>query len=368
MMTPSPAPPVSSVPAPFFSIVVPCCDVEPHVAECFDSVLAQPFGDWELLAVVETSRDRTEEIVRSYAARDPRIRVAVGPRTGSCSVPRNRGIELARGDYVVFLDGDDTLVPGSLPRLRDLISARPGADLYPCALQVHNDLTGLDEELRDNYPPDASPELSGPDATLLAARRKNDYPHPQMQLTVFRRAFLLERALRCVPGLRHQDSEFSPRALYLARRVVPLHLPFYVYRIHNQSVQTLAKSKSHFLRDYAIGLRSLLAFHAQVSREPGFNPRVADCWRRGWLTLLFLKWFSADFVKSVPRAERRKTLRIVFADGTADFDALLRGGSRQRRLAGWLAKAFVFRPPLAGLAEFFFSRLYFPLAARRSRP
>ena len=123
---------------PFFSIIIPCCDVEPYVSECLDSLLNQPFGDWEALVGVETSKDKTEEIVREYAAKDPRFKVFTGPRSGSCSASRNTGTDLAQGEYVIFLDGDDTIEDGSLQRLHDKIAARPSADLYPCAIVVHN--------------------------------------------------------------------------------------------------------------------------------------------------------------------------------------------------------------------------------------
>ena len=101
---------------PFFSIIVPCCDVEPYVRECLDSVLNQPFTDWECIIGVETSKDKTEEIVREYAAKDSRFRIFTGPRTGSCSASRNTGIDMATGEYIIFLDGDDTIVEGSLQR------------------------------------------------------------------------------------------------------------------------------------------------------------------------------------------------------------------------------------------------------------
>lgn len=52
---------------PFFSIIVPCCEVAPYVRECLDSVIGQSFTAWECLIGVETSTDATEEIVRSYA-------------------------------------------------------------------------------------------------------------------------------------------------------------------------------------------------------------------------------------------------------------------------------------------------------------
>ena len=102
---------------PFFSIIVPCCDVEPYVRECLGSVQKQPFADWELLAVVETSKDRTETAVREIAAGDPRVKVFAQPRSGSPAAPRNTALDHARGEYVIFLDGDDTLAEGSLQTL-----------------------------------------------------------------------------------------------------------------------------------------------------------------------------------------------------------------------------------------------------------
>ena len=151
---------------PFFSIIVPCCDVEPYVRECLDSVLRQDFRDWECLLGVETSKDRTEEVVREYAAKDPRFKVFTGPRSGSCSASRNAGIDRATGEYLIFLDGDDTIADGSLQRLHDKIAARPGADIYPCAMPVIDEVHGGEAPLRDNYPAGFSDELTGPEAML----------------------------------------------------------------------------------------------------------------------------------------------------------------------------------------------------------
>ena len=215
---------------PFFSIIVPCCDVEPYVRECLDSVLNQPFTDWECLIGVETSKDKTEVIVREYEAKDSRFRVFTGPRSGSCSASRNTGIDMAAGEYVIFLDGDDTIVEDSLQRLHDKIAARPGADLYPCAMIVRNEITGKDEPIRDNYPNGFSEELTGKDAALMVYQH-NQTPTPMLQLTVFRREYLVIMNLKCLYGLKRQDSEFTPRALYQAKRVIPIHEVLYIYRI-----------------------------------------------------------------------------------------------------------------------------------------
>ncbi|MBQ9500959.1 MAG: glycosyltransferase [Lentisphaeria bacterium] len=344
---------------PFFSFIIPSCDVEQYIRECLDSVLSQSFGDWECVVGVETSKDKTEEIVREYAMRDSRIRFSVSPRSGSCSATRNSGTELARGEYIIFLDGDDTIAEGSLERLHRKISQTPGADLYPCVILAHNEMTG-EREIRDNYPPDVTTELTGPEATVLLERTKLN-PSPMLQFTVFRREFLLEHDLRCIYGLRHQDSEFSPRALFLAKRVVPLHEPYYLYRIRANSVQTKAKGKGYFHRDFAIGLRSLFAFHAKVSKEPGFDRRVSESWARAWCSTLFIKWFSKDFVRAIPRRERFETLKIIFADGFGDFDTLLAAATARRKIAAWWVKFFMRHPNSGWLSELFFTKGYFPL-------
>ena len=350
---------------PFFSIIVPCCDVEQYVRESLDSVLNQPFADWECIIGVETSKDRTEEIVREYAAKDPRFKVFTGPRSGSCSASRNTGIDMATGEYVIFLDGDDTIVEGSLQRLHDKIAERPGADLYPCAIQVHNDITGKDEELRDNYPQDFNGELTGPAATITTERSGKDVC-PMLQLTVFRRQFLADNNLKCIYGLRRQDSEFSPRALYLAKRVVPLHEPFYIYRLQAASVSSSARGWGYFHGDWATIIRSLLSFHAQVSAEPGFDRRITETWGRKWTGWIFYFWFDPENVRKIPRARRTETLAALFADGFGDFGVLMKSLPRARRMAGWWVRAFVRHPALRGAAELFF-RAYFRLAgARRS--
>ena len=152
---------------PFFSIIVPCCDVEPYLRECLDSLQNQPFADWECIIGVETSKDKTEEIVREYEAKDTRYKVFTAPRSGSCSASRNTGIDMATGDYLIFLDGDDFIAEGSLQRLHDKIAKKPGADIYPCAMIVRNEVTGRDVPMRDNYPADFHGVLSGPEATRM---------------------------------------------------------------------------------------------------------------------------------------------------------------------------------------------------------
>jgi len=346
---------------PFFSIITPCCDVAPFLRASLDSIRNQDFTDWECILGVETSKDDSLEIAREYEKADPRFRVFTGERSGSCSATRNTGLDMARGKYVMFVDGDDTIAEGSLKRIHDKIAAHPGCDLYPCAIRVFNKSTDKEEPLRDNYPADFSEELTGPKATVML-EKLNYYPCPMLQMTVSSRKFLTDNGLKCIYGLRQQDSEFTTRALYLAKRVFPIHEPFYNYLIHTASVTGARGSMGRFHKDFAVILGSIFAFHAKVSREPGFDRAVAQSWAKTWISTLFIKWFSRDYVRNVPRAERLETLEKMFAGGFGDFDLLLAAGSRAKRLAGWWAKAFVRHPSLRRAAELFFIYVYFPLA------
>ena len=60
---------------PFFSIIVPCCDVEPYIKECLMSVKKQPFKNRECLIGIETSKDKTEEVIRELTANDDRFKI-----------------------------------------------------------------------------------------------------------------------------------------------------------------------------------------------------------------------------------------------------------------------------------------------------
>ena len=362
MTTPSPSIPR---PAPFFTLALSCCNVAPYLEECFESILSQPFGDWECIVWVEESSDGTEAIARAFEARDSRIRVFTGPKTGSCSVSRNKGIELARGEYILFVDGDDCLAPDALPRIHDRIAGRPGADLYPCALLHFFHSTGKTLKSHDNYPKSLTREMTGPEATVA-----QDAPScsAMLQQVVFRREFLVRHHLSCIPGLRCQDLEFHPRALYLAERVVPIHETTCRYRIRDNSIQqSWTGRSSYFYKDYAAVFRSLLAFYAKLADSPGFDARVGAFWARAWISShIAYRWFSPRYATRVPRSARVETLQALFADGYGSFDRLRRQGGAKTRLCGWWVECFVRHPLLRRVAEGFF-RTYFALHALKSR-
>ena len=100
--------------APRVTVFVPVYDRERYVGDAIESVLAQTYSDFELLLVDDGSTDRSVEVMRAYA--DPRIRIVENGANLGIPRTRNRGLELARGEYIALLDSDDRMLPRRLER------------------------------------------------------------------------------------------------------------------------------------------------------------------------------------------------------------------------------------------------------------
>ena len=90
------------------SIVVPVYNVEKYLDRCMTSILNQDFSDWEMILVDDGSTDRCPALCDSYAEKDPRIKV-IHKKNGGLSSARNAGLRIASGEYVGFVDSDDTI-------------------------------------------------------------------------------------------------------------------------------------------------------------------------------------------------------------------------------------------------------------------
>ncbi|UUU33487.1 bifunctional glycosyltransferase family 2 protein/CDP-glycerol:glycerophosphate glycerophosphotransferase [Streptomyces sp. CA-210063] len=114
---------------PRFTVIVPVFKVRGFLRECLDSVLEQSYRDLEVIAVDDCSPDGSGEILDAYAARDPRVRVLRLPANVGLGRARNAGLPYATGDFLLFLDSDDTLIPGALRALADRLDEAGDPDV-----------------------------------------------------------------------------------------------------------------------------------------------------------------------------------------------------------------------------------------------
>ena len=90
------------------SVIVPVYNVEPYLKDCLDSIIAQSYSDIEIILVDDGSKDGSAKICDEYAVKDSRIRV-LHKANGGVSKARNAGLDMAQGEFVTFIDGDDTV-------------------------------------------------------------------------------------------------------------------------------------------------------------------------------------------------------------------------------------------------------------------
>ncbi|MFR9005048.1 MAG: glycosyltransferase family 2 protein [Collinsella aerofaciens] len=101
---------------PKVSLLVPICNVERYLRECLDSAVAQTLKDIEIICINDGSTDSSPDIIREYMERDPRVKIIDKANSGYGD-SMNRGLEMARGEYVGILESDDFMFEDSLQKL-----------------------------------------------------------------------------------------------------------------------------------------------------------------------------------------------------------------------------------------------------------
>lgn len=107
------------------SIIVPVYNVEKYVGACIESILAQTYQNFELILVNDGSRDSSLEICEIYARTDGRIHI-VNQENQGVTVARRNGVARAKGRYITFVDGDDTLPERSIEHLFSAVDDKTG--------------------------------------------------------------------------------------------------------------------------------------------------------------------------------------------------------------------------------------------------
>ena len=101
---------------PLVSIIMPCYNAQDYLEEAIHSVIQQHYKNWELIIINDKSLDNSQEIIERYQAKDSRIVSLQNSDNVGAAQSRNRGIELARGDYISFLDSDDVWLEEKLSK------------------------------------------------------------------------------------------------------------------------------------------------------------------------------------------------------------------------------------------------------------
>lgn len=116
------------------SVIIPAYNIEAYIGRCLDSVLSQTYENLEIIVVDDGSSDGTGKILDDYEKKDSRIKV-IHKENGGVSSARNKGLDVAAGDYIGFVDGDDLIAPEMYETLVNLLEEED-ADIAHCGYQM----------------------------------------------------------------------------------------------------------------------------------------------------------------------------------------------------------------------------------------
>lgn len=257
---------------PELSIVVPAYNAAPFIESCLAPVLQQMTPAHELVVIDDGSRDDTAALVEGLAPRypDARLRVVRQPNQGIAGA-RNRGLLEAAGDYLLFLDADDILLPGLLADVGAVIAAHA-----PDVIVFDFNMWRPDNP-RKSYPvamghaPDAlTCEREAILATYFTDRHTYVWAH------VFRRT-IYERQAQPVfpPGRSYEDVAALAGLLADCRSLYRLARPGIDYRQHPASLKN-AVSPS-WCEDYVLALRHVKHLFEQRPASPALRMQIDIC-------------------------------------------------------------------------------------------
>jgi glycosyltransferase involved in cell wall biosynthesis len=127
------------------SIITPCYNAEPYIARTIQSVQNQTITDWEMIIVDDGSNDNSADIIKDFASKDARIKLFQKENGGSASA-RNMGLALAQGEFIQFLDADDTIEPTKIERQITLMEQELLDVTYSDYCMVNEDGTHEDKK------------------------------------------------------------------------------------------------------------------------------------------------------------------------------------------------------------------------------
>lgn len=312
-----------------FSIVIPVYNVAEFLQKCIDSVLAGGSRDCEILLVDDGSTDgKSGAICDENAARYPDLIRVIHQENQGLGGARNTGLLAAQGEYLFFVDSDDTIAPGSLALL-DREIEKTHADIYSFQMDQDDGAGHL-------HRIDVSPVYEG----AFALRDHPEFLNalPAAWARIWRREFFLESGVVYPTKVWYEDIRTSPKLFALAESIVTVDAPLYRYLVRPGSIMRNGNVERN--GEIIEAFQDLLPWFRERGLFEIYRPQLC----RMAVEHLYIA-ASVRVLRADPRhpllAQLRQTLREAFPD----YRTLARPGTfpKVQRLAYDLLEARCFR-------------------------
>jgi glycosyltransferase involved in cell wall biosynthesis len=273
------------------SIIVPAYNVADYVIDCLDSICNQQTGyAFEVIVVNDGSTDSTEVLLEEYQ-KNHDIRLYKQENQGN-SVARNRGIEIAYGKYILFVDSDDLLLPGAIENLLHM-AVEANADIVQGS---YYRFSGK----RDYYQ-----EFIIPERELDKKSKDIDYIMGFPWGKIYKRD--LWKKVRYPVGCWFEDTVVKCIVLYLADKVMTCNKLVYAYRVNEKGLSFDSKKKVKALDVYYV-IEKIFASAYQNNIFINYNPYFCEWFYKVQITGLL--WNRIQFFED----EIKESIFIMTAD------------------------------------------------------
>lgn len=279
---------------PLISVIVPVYQVVPYLQHCIESIINQTYRNLEIILVDDGSTDGSESICDKYADRDCRIKVIHQENRG-LSEARNRGIDIARGEYLSFVDSDDWIDESFIGKMYK-ISVESKSDIVQCAFQnIIDDCSGEDKR-EGNYMVYSAKDFTIAAYTLLSWKCN-------VVWNKLYKASLFDE-IRYPVGKIHEDEFTTYKLIWRASRIAVTNTKLYFYRQRTDSIMGATYSLRRL--DAGEAFREREAFYQEKGETAILNlVRMAHLEWIDW-QLPLVKKYGEDARELLARLEKEK--------------------------------------------------------------
>ena len=218
---------------PKVSIIVPVYKVEPYLRKCVDSILSQSFSDFELILVDDGSTDNCGLICDEYKEKDSRVRV-LHQKNAGLSEARNKGIELAKGTYVMFIDSDDYIEERLVECLYQKIEEN-SADIAICSVYCVPENRNVNMSgFKNDYNPIKSMAYTGREILSVKMFERESWIWVIACNKLYKRELFSK--LRFPKGKIHEDEFMIHKIMLMCDKVIGVPEVSYIYLIREGSI------------------------------------------------------------------------------------------------------------------------------------
>lgn len=262
------------------SVIVPLYNAGDAFITCMDSLITQTYPNLEIIIVNDGSSDHSPAIAQRYADTYPHVTL-IHQRNQGCSVARNRAMDIAQGEYIAFVDADDSVYPDMYTVLMKM-AADEDLDVVQCNADWFDLRTGRCSSAIPVSRLASTTVLTGPE-WLRQGLASYRWTHV-VWMGIYRRELIERHSLKFISGLYHEDIPWTTEVLFNARRVRYTQQALYRYTLHDQSISRTSRSgenhliyQRHYIRitrlletlnqRYAQQIRIYPQFRSQITRE-----------------------------------------------------------------------------------------------------